>query len=177
MKFTAQIVFALVAVCLFLAGALWGSRSVVVNAQSSAGNPVKLQDGTNNTYFAEVTSYKALKVDGSAITQPISGQVTIGGLANTAGSPTSGTSGKLEVGAGAKYGVSPDLGYAKTLTVCAPASGFASNFLVDQSIDGSTWVTITQLPLQSGPSCISLPPTRFVRLSGAVGTGYYQVSY
>ena len=83
----------------------------------------------------------------------------------------------LVVGAGARYGVSPDLGYAKTLTVCAPASGLASNFLLDQSIDGTTWVTITQLPLQSGPSCISLPPTRFVRLSGAVGTGYYQVSY
>ena len=177
MKVTAQIFLAIAAVGLFLTGALWGGRSVVVNAQSSAGSPVKLQDGTNNTYFAEVTSYKALKVDGSAITQPISGQVTIGGLATTAGSPTSGASGKLEVGAGAKYGVSPDLGYAKTLTVCAPASGFASNFLVDQSIDGTTWVTITQLPLQSGPSCISLPPTRFVRLSGAVGTGYYQVSY
>jgi hypothetical protein len=177
MKFTAQILLAVAGVCLFVAGAQWGGHSVVVNAQSSAGNPVKLQDGTNNTYIAEVTSYKALKVDGSAITQPISGQVTIGGLATTAGSPTSGASGTLVVGAGAKYGVSPDLGYAKTLTVCAPASGFASNFLLDQSIDGTTWVTITQLPLQSGPSCISLPPTRFVRLSGAVGTGYYQVSY
>ena len=165
---------AIAAVCLFVTGALCGSHSVV-NAQSSAGNPVKLQDGTNNTYLAEVTSFKALKVDGSAITQPISGQVTVGG--QVAGSPASGASGKLVVGAGAKYGASPDLGYAKTLTVCAPASGLASNFLLDQSIDGTTWVTITQLPLQSGPSCISLPPTRFVRLSGAVGTGFYQVSY
>jgi hypothetical protein len=176
MKFTAQILLAIAAVCLFVAGALWGGHTVV-NAQSSAGNPVKLQDGTNNTYFAEVTSFKALKVDGSAITQPIDGQVTVGGVVTTVGSPTSGKSGTLVVGAGAKYGVSPDLGYAKTLTVCAPASGLASNFLVDQSIDGATWVTITQLPLQSGPSCISLPPTRFVRLWGAVGTGYYQVSY
>ena len=170
MKIAAQILITLAAVGLFVAGALWGSHSVV-SAQSSAGNPVKLQDGTNNTYFAEVTSFKALKVDGSAITQPIAGQVT------TVGTPTSGKSGTLVVGVGARYGVSPDLGYAKTLTVCAPASGLASNFLVDQSIDGTTWVTITQLPLQSGPSCISLPPTRFVRLSGAVGTGYYQVSY
>ena len=169
MKFTTQILFAIATFCLFVTGALWGSRSVV-SAQSSAGNPVKLQDGTDNTYFAEVTSFKALKVDGSAITQPIAGQVT------TVGTPSSGKSGTLVVGAGARYGVSPDLGYAKTLTVCAPASGLASNFLVDQSIDGNTWVTITQLPLQSGPSCISLPPTRFVRLSGAVGTGFYQVS-
>jgi hypothetical protein len=174
MKPTAQILVAIAAVCLFVAGTLWGGHSVV-NAQSSAGNPVKLQDGVNNTYLAEVTSFKALKVDGSAITQPIAGQVTVGG--QVAGSPASGASGKLVVGAGAKYGVSPDLGYAKTLTVCAPASGLASNFLLDQSIDGTTWVTITQLPLQSGPSCISLPPTRFVRLSGAVGTGFYQVSY
>jgi len=176
MKFTTQILLAVAGVCLFVAGALWGGHTVV-NAQSSAGNPVKLQDGTNNTYFAEVTSFKALKVDGSAITQPISGQVTIGGQATTVGSPSSGKNGTLVVGAGARYGVSPDLGYAKTLTVCAPASGLASNFLLDQSIDGTTWVTITQLPLQSGPSCISLPPTRFVRLSGAVGTGFYQVSY
>jgi hypothetical protein len=170
MKIAAQILLVIAAVSLFVAGALWGGRTVV-SAQSSAGNPVKLQDGTNNTYFAEVTSFKALKVDGSAITQPISGQVTI------VGTPASGKSGTLVVGAGAKYGVSPDLGYAKTLTVCAPATGFASNFLLDQSIDGTRWVTITQLPLQSGPSCISLPPTRFVRISGAVGTGYYQVSY
>ncbi len=170
MKFTAPILLAVSGVCLFVAGALWGGHSIV-NAQSSAGNPMKVQDGTNNTYLAEVTSFKALKVDGSAITQPISGQVTI------VGTPASGKSGTLVVGVGARYGVSPDLGYAKTLTVCAPASGLASNFLVDQSIDGNTWVTITQLPLQSGPSCISLPPTRFVRLSGAVGTGYYQVSY
>lgn len=170
MKFTAQILFVIAAVGLFVAGALWGGHTVVI-AQSSAGNPVKLQDGTNNTYLAEVTSFKALKVDGSAITQPIDGQVT------TVGLPTSGKSGALVVGVGARYGVSPDLGYAKTLTVCAPASGLGSNFLVDQSIDGTTWVTITQLPLQSGSSCISLPPTRFVRLSGAVGTGYYQVSY
>jgi hypothetical protein len=174
MKFTTQILFVLAALCLFLAGALCGGHSVV-NAQSSAGNPVKLQDGTDNTYLAQVTSFKALKVDGSAITQPIAGQVTIGGP--VAGSPTSGASGTLVVGAGAKYGTSPDLGYAKTLTVCAPASGLGSNFLVDQSIDGTTWVTITQLPLQSGPSCISLPPTRFVRLSGAVGSGFYQVAY
>jgi hypothetical protein len=171
MKITAQILLAVAAVGLFAAGALWGGHSVVVNAQSSAGNPVKLQDGTNNTYFAEVTSFKALKVDGSAITQPISGQVTI------VGTPASGKSGTLTVSDGVRYGVSPDLGYAKTLTVCAPASGLGSNFLLDQSIDGTTWVTITQLPLQSGPSCISLPPTRFVRLSGAAGTGYYQVSY
>lgn len=170
MKIAAQILFTITAAGLFAAGALWGGHSVV-SAQSNAGNPVKLQDGTNNTYLAEVTSFKALKVDGSAITQPISGQVTI------VGTPASGKSGTLVVGPGVKYGVSPDLGYAKTLTVCAPASGFASNFLLDQSIDGTTWVTITQLPLQSGPSCISLPPTRFVRLSGAVGTGYYQVSY
>ena len=176
MKFTTQILFAIATFCLFVTGALWGSHSVV-NAQSSVGNPVKVQDGTNNTYLAEVTSFKALKVDGSAITQPIGGQVTIAGQVTTVGSPTSGKSGTLVAGAGAKYGVSPDLGYAKTLTVCAPASGLASNFLVDQSIDGTTWVTITKLPLQSGPSWISLPPTRFVRLWGAVGTGFYQVAY
>lgn len=170
MKSTTQILFAIAAVCLFVTGALWGSHSIA-NAQSSAGNPVKLQDGTNNTYLAEVTSFKALKVDGSAITQPIAGQVTI------VGNPTSGKSGTLVVGVGAKYGVSPDLGSPKTLTVCAPASGLASNFIVDQSIDGTTWVPINQLPLQSGPGCISLPPTRFVRLSGAVGTGIYQVAY
>jgi len=170
LKPTTQVLVAVAAVCLFVIGALWGGRTVV-NAQSSAGNPFKLQDGTNNTYLAEVTSFKALKVDGSAITQPIAGQVT------TIGSPASGRSGTLVVGAGAKYGVSPDLGYAKTLTVCAPASGLGSNFLVDQSVDGATWVAITQLPLQSGPSCISLPPTRFVRLSGAIGTGFYQVAY
>lgn len=175
MKPTTQVLFAFAAVCLFVAGALWGGHTVV-DAQSSAGNPVKIQDGTNNTYLAQVTSYKALKVDGSAITQPISGQVTVTGLVTTVGSPTSGASGTLVV-SGGKYGVSPDLGYAKTLTVCAPASGLASNFLLDQSIDGTTWVTITQLPLQSGASCISLPPTRFVRLSGGVGSGFYQVSY
>lgn len=110
-------------------------------------------------------------MDGSAITQPIAGQVTV------LGNPVSGKSGNLVVGAGAKYGVSPDLGYPKTLTVCAPASGLASNFILDQSIDGTTWFSITQLPLQSGPPCISLPPTRFVRLSSGVGTGFYQVSY
>jgi hypothetical protein len=170
MKFTSQIIFAIAAVCVFVTGALWGSHSVV-GAQSNAGNPVKLQDGTNNTYLAQVTSFKALKVDGSAITQPISGQVTV------VPNPQSGKGGTLVVGAGAKYGVSPDLGYPKTLTVCAPASGLGSNFLVDQSIDGTTWLPINQLPLQSGPSCVSLPPTRFVRLSGAVGTGFYQVSY
>jgi hypothetical protein len=170
MKLIASILFGITAICLFVTGALWGSRSVV-SAQSSGGNPVKLQDGTNNTYLAEVTSFKALKVDGSAITQPIAGQVT------AVGTPSSGKSGTLVVGPGARYGVSPDLGYAKTLTVCAPASGLASNFLVDRSVDGNTWVTITQLPLQSGPSCIALPPTRFVRLSGAVGTGFYQVAY
>ncbi len=170
MKFTSQIIFAVAAVGVFIAGALWGSRSVV-NAQSSAGNPVKLQDGTDNAYLAQVTSFKALKVDGSAITQPIAGQVTV------VPNPQSGKNGTLVVGAGAKYGVSPDLGYPKTLTVCAPASGLGSNFLVDQSIDGTTWVPINQLPLQSGPSCVSLAPTRFVRISGAVGTGFYQVSY
>jgi hypothetical protein len=170
MRLATQILFVFTAVSLFIAGALWGSHSVA-NAQSAAGNPVKLQDGTNNTYLAEVTSFKALKVDGSAITQPIDGQVSV--IPN----PTSGKSGNLVVGAGAKYGVSPDLGFGKTLTLCAPASGLASNFIVDQSIDGTTWVPITQLPLQSGPSCISLPPTRFVRISGAVGTGFYQVSY
>jgi hypothetical protein len=170
MKFTSQIIFAIVAVCIFVIGALWGSRSIV-SAQSSAGNPVKLQDGTNNTYLAQVTSFKALKVDGSAITQPIAGQVTV------VPNPQSGKNGTLVVGAGAKYGVSPDLGYPKALTVCAPASGLGSNFLVDQSIDGTTWVPINQLPLQSGPSCVSLPPTRFVRISGAVGTGFYQVAY
>jgi hypothetical protein len=176
MKFSAQILFAIAAVCLFVTGVLWGSYSVT-NAQSSSGNPVKLQDGTNNAYLAQVTSFKALKVDGSAITQPIAGQVTIGGQVTTVVAPTSRKSGTLVVGAGAKYGVSPDLGYPKTLTVCAPASGLASNFILDQSIDGTTWLSITQLPLQSGPSCISLPPTRFVRLSSGVGTGFYQVSY
>lgn len=170
MKFTSQVLFAITAICIFIAGAQWGSNSVA-NAQSSSGNPVKLQDGTNNTYLAEVTSFKALKVDGSAITQPIDGQVSV--IPN----PASGKSGTLVVGAGAKYGVSPDLGFGKTLTLCAPASGLASNFIVDQSIDGTTWAPITQLPLQSGPSCILLPPTRFVRISGAVGTGFYQVSY
>lgn len=174
MKFTSQILFAIAAVCLFAAGALFGGHSVA-NAQSSAGNLVKLQDGTNSAFLAQVTSFKALKVDGSAITQPIAGQVTIGGPVVV--SPTSGKSGTLVVGAGAKYGVSPDLGYAKTLTACAPASGLASNFIVDQSIDGTTWFSITQLPLQSGPSCISLPPTRFVRISSGVGTGFYQASY
>jgi hypothetical protein len=174
MKFTSQILFAVAAVCLFVTGAFWGSHSVA-SAQSSSGNPVKLQDGTNNAYLAQVTSFKALKVDGSAITQPIAGQVTIGGPVTV--SSTSGKSGTLVVGAGAKYGVSPDLGFAKTLTVCAPASGLASNFIVDQSIDGTTWFSITQVPLQSGPSCISLPPTRFVRLSSGVGTGFYQVTY
>jgi hypothetical protein len=176
MKFTKQISFAIAAVCLFVTGALWGSHSVA-SAQSSAGNPVKLQDGTNNTYLAEVTSFKALKVDGSAITQPIDGQVTIGGQVTNVVAPSSGKSGTLVVGAGAKYGVSPDLGYPKTLTLCAPASGLASNFIVDQSVDGTTWFSITQLPLQSGPPCISLPPTRFVRISSGVGTGFYQVSY
>jgi hypothetical protein len=170
MKFITQIIFAIAAAGLFVTGAVWGSHSVA-SAQSSAGNPVKLQDGTNNTYLAEVTSFKALKVDGSAIMQPIAGQVTV------LGNPVSGKSCTLVVGAGAKYGVSPDLGYPKTLTVCAPASGLASNFILDQSIDGTTWFSITQLPLQSGPPCISLPPTRFVRLSSGVGTGFYQVSY
>ena len=174
MKFTKQIIFAIAAVCLFVGGAMFGGRSVV-SAQSSVGSSVKLQDGTNNAYLAQVTSFKALKVDGSAITQPIAGQVTVGGV--VAGSPASGKSGTLVVGAGAKYGVSPDLGYPKTLTVCAPASGLASNFIVDQSIDGTTWLSITQVPLQSGPPCISLPPTRFVRISSGVGTGFYQVSY
>jgi hypothetical protein len=176
MKFTTHILFAIAAVCLFVSGALWGSHSVA-NAQSGAGNPVKLQDGTNNTYLAQVTSFKALKVDGSAITQPIAGQVTISGQVTTVVAPSSGKSGTLVVGAGAKYGVSPDLGFPKTFTVCAPASGLASNFILDQSIDGTTWLSITQLPLQSGPSCISLRPTRFVRLSSGVGTGFYQASY
>jgi hypothetical protein len=170
MKFTTQIVFVITAVCLFVTGALWGSHSVA-NAQSSAGSPVKLQDGTNNTYLAEVTSFKVLKVDGSAITQPIARQVTI------VGNPISGKSGTLVVGGGAKYGVSPDLGYPKTLTVCAPASGLASNFILDQSIDGTKWFSITQLPLQSGPPRISLPPTRFVRISSGTGSGFYQVAY
>ena len=92
MKPITQVLFAFAAVCLFVAGALWGGHSVV-SAQSSAGNPVKIQDGTNNTYLAQVTSYKALKVDGSAITQPISGQVTVAGLVTIVGSPTSGASG------------------------------------------------------------------------------------
>jgi hypothetical protein len=41
MKFTTQILFAIATFCLFVTGALWGSHSVV-NAQSSAGNPVKV---------------------------------------------------------------------------------------------------------------------------------------
>src|SRR5580692_4819226 len=107
MKPTTQILFAITAVCIFVTGALWGGHTVV-SAQSSAGNPVKVQDGANNTYFAEVTSFKALKVDGSAITQPISGQVTVAGQVTTVGSPTSGASGTLVVAAGARYAVSPD---------------------------------------------------------------------
>jgi hypothetical protein len=170
MKLATQFLIAICAVALFVTGALWGNR-FTVSAQSPAVSRIQLQDGTKTTSLAEVTTFNALKVDGSAITQPINGQVSV--IPN----PTSGKSGTLVVGAGAKYGTSPDLGFGKTLTVCAPASGLASNFLVDQSIDGTTWVTITQLPLQSGPSCIALPPTRFVRLSGAVGTGFYQVSY
>jgi hypothetical protein len=170
MKLTTQILLTIGAVALFVSGALWGSH--IANAQTTASNNiVKLQDGTKTTSLAQVTTFNALKVDGSAITQPIAGQVTV------AVNPQSGKSGTLVVGAGAKYGVSPDLGYAKSLTVCAPASGLASNFIVDQSIDGTKWVSITQLPLQSGPSCIALPPTRFVRISGAVGTGFYQVAY
>ena len=170
MKLTTQILIAIGAVTFFVTGALWGNR-LTANAQSAAASRVQLLDGVKSTSLAEVTSFNALKVDGSAITQPINGQVSV--IPN----PTSGKSGTLVVGAGAKYAVSPDLGFGKTLTVCAPASGLASNFLVDQSIDGTTWLTITALPLQSGPSCIALPPTRFVRLSGAVGTGFYQVSY
>ena len=170
MKLTTQILLTIGAVALFVSGALWGNR-FTANAQTAAVNHIQLQDGTKTTSLAQVTTFNALKVDGSAITQPIAGQVTV------AVNPQSGKSGTLVVGAGAKYGVSPDLGYAKSLTVCAPASGLASNFIVDQSIDGTTWVSITQLPLQSGPSCIALPPTRFVRLSGAVGTGFYQVAY
>src|SRR5579872_5214223 len=55
-------------------------------------------------FTAAVTDQNALKVDGSATTQPVSGNLTI----------TEKTPGK----SGAIYGRSPDLGYPKTLTVC-----------------------------------------------------------
>jgi hypothetical protein len=71
-------------------------------------------------------------VDGSAITQPIAGQVTV------LGNPVSGKSGNLVVGAGAKYGVSPDLGYPKTLTVCAP--------VFDHSTSTPEWTTLHLAP-------------------------------
>ena len=81
------------------------------------------------------------------------------------------------VGAGAKYGVSPDLGYAKTLTVCAPATGFASNFLLDQSIDGTRGSQSPRSSLRrEWTELYSLPPHGRLPISGAVGTGYYQVS-
>ena len=115
-------------------------------------------------FTATVTNENALKVDGSATTQPVSGTLTV----------TEKTPGK----SGSLYGRSPDLGYPKTLTVCYRGS-IERGLGPQLSVDGSRWYPApVTLPLdESGKvnGCVALPPARFVMING--GEGSYQVSY
>jgi hypothetical protein len=183
MKTTKQILIAITAVCLFTSGALWGNKVV---ARASSGEPqgsatvqqVRIQDGTQN-YLADVTPLKMLKVDGSGALQPVS----ITGAVTIVNSTKSGITGTLVVPSGGAA-KTPDLGFPKVLVVCANDSGLASNFIIALSVDGNTWFPIGVVPSiggsaggAPGAACVSVPPTRFLRLSGPAGTAFYQAAY
>lgn len=74
-------------------------------------------------------------------------------------------------GAALRVGVpSADLGFPKTLTVCWFA-GTATG-AIQISLDGKNWFDVEPTP---GAGCKSVPPARFVKLTGS--KGMYQVSY
>jgi hypothetical protein len=128
---------------------------------------VKIADRTKS-YLVDVTTKNALKVDGSAVTQPVS-------IVNT-----NGVNGDLP-----ENTVSPDLGYPRTLTMCWNADSVS----VQESIDGKTW--FPSLTTQAGKTvgiiavgigCQSVPPARFVKWTSQdfqfpKADGMFQASY
>ena len=128
---------------------------------------IKIADRTKS-YLAVVTSKNALKVDGSAVTQPVT-------LA-----PGSGVQGDLPENTS-----SPDLGYPHTLTMCWNAD----QVTVQESVDGKTW--FPNMAVQAakdtgimavGIGCMSVPPARFVKWTSQdymfqKAAGMFQASY
>jgi len=55
---------------------------VNVVAQTAANSTVELLDGVGGVNKAQISAANALKVDGSAVTQPVSGNVTVTGSGN-----------------------------------------------------------------------------------------------
>lgn len=84
--------------------------------------------------------------------------------------------------------VSPDLGCPKTLTVCVASADKLELSIGGKSGDEQWFVHLPPSPPSSDESapapslslagqCYSLPPVRFVRLTGENPLGWYQVSY
>jgi len=163
------------------AGAAWAGRqaasTAAPQAKTEAAEPdsmsekndqhVKIADRTKS-YLVVVTKDNALKVDGSAVTQPVK-IVSDEGLNGDLPENTS----------------SPDLGFPRTLTLCWNAD----QVTVQESIDGKTWYPSLSIQAQKdagimavGIGCLSVPPARFVRWTSQdylfqKADGMFQASY
>ena len=163
------------------AGAAWAGRqaasTAAPQAKTEAAEPdsmsekndqhVKIADRTKS-YLVVVTKDNALKVDGSAVTQPVK-IVSDEGLNGDLPENTS----------------SPDLGFPRTLTVCWNAD----QVTVQESIDGKTWYPSLSIQAQKdagimavGIGCLSVLPVRFVRWTSQdyqfqKADGMFQASY
>jgi len=74
----------------------WSVSGTVTSNQGGAPWTIRLQDATGGT-LAVVTAAGALKVDGSAVTQPVSGTVSISGTVTVSGTVTSNQGGAWTV--------------------------------------------------------------------------------
>ncbi|MGB6430767.1 MAG: hypothetical protein WBF06_09280 [Candidatus Acidiferrales bacterium] len=191
MKAHVRVLFMTGVACFILgAGSVWVGRMTAnaANPQTTAATPatttttteepdsmsekndahIKIADRTKS-YLASVTTKNALKVDGSAVTQPV-----------IIASPGSGLNGDLP-----ENTVSPDLGYPATLTMCWDAD----QVTVLESVDGKTW--FPNMSTQAGKDtgimvvgigCMSVPPARFVKWTSQdymfpKADGMFQASY
>jgi hypothetical protein len=168
--------------CFVLGGGLWVGRKVTSAASPQATTAttaeadsmsekndahIKIADRTKS-YLVSVTTKNALKVDGSAVTQPV--MIASG----------NGQQGDLP-----ENTVSPDLGYPATLTMCWNAD----QVTVQESVDGKTWFPslTTQAAkntgiMAAGIGCMSVPPARFVKWTSQdylfqKADGMFQASY
>jgi hypothetical protein len=151
----------------------------------------------NNLEIHPIVSIKFLD-DPMEVTQPAAPHVLAGGAHPATPTPTSANANSLSItdpktggtatitedrallvapsehsgrGAALRAGVaSADLGFPKTLTVCWFA-GTATG-AIQISLDGKNWFDVEPT---AGAGCKSVPPARFVKLTGS--KGMYQVSY
>jgi hypothetical protein len=189
MKGHVRVLFMTGVVCFVLGGgAVWVGRLTAnaANPQTTTAAPaatpaeepdsmsekndahIKIADRTKS-YLVSVTTKNALKVDGSAVTQPV-----------IIASPGSGLNGDLP-----ENTASPDLGYPATLTMCWDAD----QVTVLESADGKTWFPnmATQAAKDTGImavgiGCMSVPPARFVKWTSQdymfpKADGMFQASY